>query len=411
MILLSIALGILAAILLLPSLSDAVSVARVVRRGPVPRPNSGTQTPRFLFLVPAHNEELLLPACLVSLRTMRYPSDRVDVVVVADNCTDRTAVIAQVAGVRCLVRHAPADPGKPRAIAWALTQVRVAEYDAVAIVDADTEVDRDFAAQLATAAPLTGKALQPYNGVSNRTENALTRMSAVLSAANHGLAYVLKTRAGVSVPLSAGMCIGSGVLAAHGWTVNSLSEDWELYALLTARGVPVEGVPGAHIRAQEAASLRASTSQRQRWTAGKVAVLLRYTWPLVRSREAGVARKLDALAELTAVGPVLHAGVVCLAVTTTLLVRPSGWTWIAVLLLAGLLRPLLYTVAAIWKDPEPLGAVRAFLFLPFYAVWRLYAALTTLAMLGGRGARPWVRTARDEPVRSEFPKALDPTVH
>jgi cellulose synthase/poly-beta-1,6-N-acetylglucosamine synthase-like glycosyltransferase len=408
MILLSIALGLLAAILFLPSLSDAVSVVRVARRGPVARSTRSAQTPRLLFLVPAHNEELLLPACLVSLRAMHYPGDRVDVVVVADNCTDRTAVIAQVAGVRCLVRNAPTDPGKPRAIAWALAQVRVAEYDAVAIVDADTEVDREFAAQLATAAPLTGKALQPYNGVSNRTENALTRMSAVLSAANHGLAYVLKTRAGVSVPLSAGMCIGSEILAAHGWTVSSLSEDWELYALLTTRGVSVEGVPGALIRAQEAASLQAGGSQRRRWTAGKVGVLLRYAWPLMRSREAGAARKLDALAELTAVGPVLHAGIVSLAVAATALVRPPGWDWIAAVLLAGLLRPLIYTVIAMGSDPEPMAALRAFLFLPFYAVWRLYTALTTLAMLGGR---PWVRTARGEPVRSELPKALDPTVH
>lgn len=399
MILLSVALSILAAVLFLPSFSDVVSVVRIALRRRAPRSRPAEQTPRFLCLVPAHNEELLLPACLASLRNMRYPARRVELVVVADNCTDHTAAIARAAAVRCLERNVPADPGKPRAIAWALTQVRVADYDAVVIVDADTEVDRDFAAQLATAAPLTHKALQPYNGVSNRTENALTRMSAVLSAANHGLAYVLKTRAGVSVPLSAGMCLGSGMLATHGWTVSSLSEDWELYALLTTRGVPVESVPGAHIRAQEAASLRDSGSQRRRWTAGKVGVLLRYAWPLMRSAEVGVARKLDALAELSAVGPVLHAGIVSLAAATALLVRPPGWTWIVGLLLGGLVRPLLYTIIAIAADPEPMGAVRAFLFLPFYAVWRLYTAVTTLAMLGGR---PWVRTARGEPVRSEL---------
>jgi len=227
----------------------------------------------------------------------------------------------------------------------------------------------------------------------------LTRMGAVLSAANHGLAYVLKTRAGVNVPLSAGMCIGSGVLAAHGWTVNSLSEDWELYALLTVRGVSIESVPGAYIRAQEASSLKNSASQRQRWTAGKVAVLWRYAWPLLRSRQPGWARKLDALAELSAVGPVLHFGVVTLAVAVTLLLHPPGWSWLAVMLGAGLVRPLIYTALAIGMDPEPLRAVRAFTFLPFYAVWRLYAAVTTLAMLGGR---PWVRTARGAAAQSEL---------
>ena len=397
MILLSITLSVLALVLLLPSLSDAVSLVRLsLRRGDAPPPRAA-QTPRFLFLVPAHNEELLLPACLVSLKRLRYPGERAEVVVIADNCSDRTADLARLAGVRCLVRTAPAEPGKPRAIAWALSELRAADYDGIVIVDADTEVERDFAAQLASAAPLSHKALQPYNGVSNRTENALTRMGAVLSAANHGLAYVLKTRAGVNVPLSAGMCIGSGVLAAHGWTVDSLSEDWELYALLTTRGIPVQSVPGAHIRAQEAASLEAGTTQRQRWTAGKVTVLFRYAWPLLRSREAGSRLKLDALAELSAVGPVVHGGIVSLAVAATLLLHPPGWGWLAASLGAGLLRPLTYTVAAIGTDPEPAQAVRAFLFLPFYAVWRMYTAVTTLAMLGGR---PWVRTARGNPARS-----------
>ncbi len=399
MILLSIALGLLAIMLLLPTVSDLVSLARLAFGRRVARPAPAARLPRFLLLVPAHNEELLLPACIASLKGLHYPSERVDVVVIADNCSDRTADIARAAGVRCLVRTAPADPGKPRAIAWALSQLRVTDHAAIVIVDADTEVDPEFAARLATAAPLENKALQPYNGVSNRTESALTRMSAVLSAANHGLAYVLKTRAGLNVPLSAGMCIGSGVLAAHGWGVDSLSEDWELYALLTTHGVPVESVPGAHIRAQEAATLRTSASQRRRWTAGKVGVLLRYAWPLLRSREAGAARKLDALAELTAVGPALQGGIVSLAVATTVLLHLPGWSWIVAFLAASLLRPMIYTIAAIGTDPEPLGAVRAFLFLPFYAVWRLYTAVTTLAMLGGR---PWVRTARGNPARSEL---------
>jgi cellulose synthase/poly-beta-1,6-N-acetylglucosamine synthase-like glycosyltransferase len=401
MILISIAVGLLAVVLLLPTLSDLMSLLRLAIGRGATTPRRAAQTPRFLFLVPAHNEELLLPACLDSLARGHYPAERVSIVVIADNCSDRTAHIARAAGVRCLERNAPADPGKPRAIAWALSQLRVGDYDAVVIVDADTEVDCSFAAQLASAAPLADKALQPYNGVSNRTENALTRMGAVLSEANHGLAYVLKTRAGVNVPLSAGMCIGSGVLTRHGWTVDSLSEDWELYALLTARGVPIESVPGARIRAHEASTLKTSASQRRRWTAGKTTVLLRYAWPLLRSRQAGLALKLDALAELSAVGPVLHLCGVTLAVAITLLLHPPGWSWLAAILGASLVRPLIYTVAAIGTDPEPVRAVRAFIFLPFYAVWRIYTAVTTLTMLGGQ---PWVRTARggEGPARSEW---------
>src|SRR5258708_33740040 len=108
-----------------------------------------------------------------------------DGVVIGDNCSDAPAAVARAAGVRCLVRTAPAQPGKPRALAWGLSQVPLPDYDGVVIVDADTEVDRDFAAQLAAAGPLPHRALQPNNGVLNPRANAPTRLAAVLSAPDH----------------------------------------------------------------------------------------------------------------------------------------------------------------------------------------------------------------------------------
>lgn len=389
---LSVALGLLAAALLLPSVSDLISMFRIMtRRRPRGALSRVVPPPRLLVLVPAHNEQLLLASCLRSLERMRYPRALVDITVIADNCNDRTGAIARAAGVRCLVRTAPDAPGKPRALAWALSQLPVRDYDGIVIVDADTEVDRDFAARIGEAAPLRHKALQPYNGVHNHSENALTRMAAILSAANHGLAYVLKNRAGLNVPLSVGMCIGSDVLASTGWTAYSLSEDWELYALLTARGVRIEGVPRARIDAQEASTLQASKSQRRRWTAGKLTVLFRHGWPLIRSRHTGVAQKLDTIAELCIAGPVVHLGIVALATAVTLLLHPPASRWLVGGLLATLLRPIVYTVAALGADPEPTQAIRAFAFLPVYAFWRIGIAVAALGMLGDK---PWFRTTR-----------------
>ena len=58
-------------------------------------------------VVPAHDEETLLPACLAALRMLpvrcRLP---VHVVVVADACTDQTAAVARAAGARVIGIHA-----------------------------------------------------------------------------------------------------------------------------------------------------------------------------------------------------------------------------------------------------------------------------------------------------------------
>lgn len=392
MIALTLLVGFVAAVLLLPTLSDFISLVRLMlgRERIAPRPSA--EQPRLLFLVPAHNEELLIESCVRSLINLRYPAERRRAVVIADNSTDRTAEIARGTGAQCLERHDLERPGKPRAIAWALSQLSLQDFDAVIIIDADTVVDRDFGLALAEAGPLRHKAFQAYFDVRNPTDGALTRMATVLAAANYRFAYALKRRVGLNAPLMGnGMCLGTGVLATHGWNAFTIAEDWELYTLYTTQGVPIESLPSARLYAEEARSLRQSSSQRQRWTAGKLTVLGRLLARLVRSRKITLAQKLDAVAELTAPGPVVHLGLVTALAALSAVVGPPEAATLLVALGGSVVRSAFYTVAGVTAQPNPLRCAAAFAFLPFYMVWRLGATITALKMLGNK---PWVRTAR-----------------
>jgi len=392
MIVLSVLIGLLAVLLLLPTISDLVSLVRLAL-GKRPAKRAPAQLPRLLFLVPAHDEEGGIESCVRSLMALRYPADRFAAVVVADNCTDRTPALARAAGAMCLERHDRALPGKPRAIAWALQQLPVNEFDAVVIIDADTVVDPGFGPALAVAAPVRDRAFQAYFDVRNPGDSPLTRMNAVLAAANYRFAYALKRRVGLNAPLMGnGMCLGSAVLAEHGWQAFTIAEDWELYALYTMLGVSIESLPGAHLYSQEARSLRQSSTQRQRWTAGKLTVLKRLIGRLLLSRKIGFTQKLDALAELTAPGPVLHLGLVVVIGALTALLQPPAASWLLLALGASVVRPAVYTIAGLAVQSEPLRATLAFAFLPFYLVWRLGNAVAALGQLGDK---PWVRTARD----------------
>jgi 1,2-diacylglycerol 3-beta-glucosyltransferase len=393
MIVLSLLLGAGAIVLLLPTLSDLASLVRVALRQGQP-PSRARDLPRLLFLVPAHNEELLIQSCLASLFRLDYPADRFEILVVADNCTDRTAQIVQEAGVRCLERSKPDLRGKPHALAWAISQISLRELESVVIVDADTTLRKDFARAVAQLAPLRHKAVQPYNDVANPEDNALTRMAAVLSAANHRFAYGLKNSAGLNVPLSAGMCVGTHLLQRYGWPVFSIGEDLEFYAFLTERGTRIEAAPGARLFAQEARSLRQSASQRKRWTGGKLTVLIRYSRRLLMSRRIGPAQKLDVIAELSSVGPAVHLGIVLTAIAAVVLAQPLGAIWIAAAFAASLIRLVIYATLAIAADPQPLRTLLAFGYLPFYTVWRLGTAVAALGMVGNK---PWVQTRRHTP--------------
>src|SRR5690242_16376925 len=65
---------------------------------------------RCTILVPAHDEETGIAATLASIRSQLAPQDRL--VVVADNCTDRTAAVAREAGAEVVERTDPARRGK-----------------------------------------------------------------------------------------------------------------------------------------------------------------------------------------------------------------------------------------------------------------------------------------------------------
>lgn len=398
MIVLSVLLATLALVLLLPTLSDLISLAKMVgRRGgraataDAAGSRAGAELPRLLFLVPAHDEELLIANTIASLRGVDYPADRMTVAVVADNCGDATAQVARQAGAEVLERSDTVRRGKPFAIEWALERLPVAEHDAVLVIDADSIVERDFAQAIAAAAPLRGKAVQSYNDVRNRGESALTRMAGVFGAARAVFMNELKQRAGLTVPFGNGLCIGSDVLARHGWTAFSICEDWELYAILTGLGVRVENVPGARVGAQEAKSLKQSSSQRQRWAAGKMTVLRQHFGPLLGSRRIGAHQKLDVIAELTGLGPAVHAGLVAVLIAAVQLLSLPGAQWLTVGLAASLVRPAVYTLLGLGVDPHPVRALLAFSYLPFYTVWRLAVQLLALTMLGNK---PWVRTQR-----------------
>ncbi len=98
---------------------------------------------RILALIPAHNEERILPAALSALATQSRRPDRV--VVVADNCTDRTVETARAAGVEVFETQGNADK-KAGALNQALDRLlpELDEDDFVFIQDADSVIRQEF---------------------------------------------------------------------------------------------------------------------------------------------------------------------------------------------------------------------------------------------------------------------------
>lgn len=98
-------------------------------------------------LIPAHNEEALLPLTLASLMSQSHRPERI--IVVADNCTDATVAIGRAAGAEVVE-----SVGNAHKKAGALNQVLATllpdqgDNDVVMVMDADTTLDDGFLAEV-----------------------------------------------------------------------------------------------------------------------------------------------------------------------------------------------------------------------------------------------------------------------
>jgi peptidoglycan/xylan/chitin deacetylase (PgdA/CDA1 family)/GT2 family glycosyltransferase len=96
---------------------------------------------RVSIVVPAYNEERLLPLCLDALLAQDYPG-AIEIIVVNNGSTDRTAEVAQRPGV--IVLHEP-QPGYRAALVRGFA---AATGEIIACTDADTRVPRHWVSRL-----------------------------------------------------------------------------------------------------------------------------------------------------------------------------------------------------------------------------------------------------------------------
>lgn len=79
---------------------------------------------RYAFIIAARNENAVIGNLIKSIKSQNYPSDLIDVIVVADNCTDNTAEIARSNGAIVYERFNNLLVGKGYALDYAFNKIK-----------------------------------------------------------------------------------------------------------------------------------------------------------------------------------------------------------------------------------------------------------------------------------------------
>lgn len=210
--------------------------------GSVPR--SPPRTP-VSIIIPARNEEGVLPNLLRSLQGQLMPQD--EVIVVNDHSEDGTGAVAERSGVKVLASlPAPAGwLGK----SWACYQgARAASGEVLVFLDADTTLDRDGLQRIVDAYLARGGVLsvQPYHRTVRPYEELSAFFNLVMMAAT-GAFTVLGDRIkpmglfGPAVVMSRQDYVNSG---GHEIVKGEVLEDVALGSALRKKGLAVHCLAG-----------------------------------------------------------------------------------------------------------------------------------------------------------------------
>lgn len=394
----------LAALALLPFylLLLAVLVAALLRRrdrGPIPCPPDSIP-PRFLVVIPAHDEETLIASTVRGCRALEYDPSRFSIHVIADNCSDRTAEHARDAGATVFERHDPTRRSKGHALETFFATIPEARpetgnYDAVVIVDADTRVAPDALNVFADSLSRGHDWVQAYYTVSNADASWRTRLMTYSFSLINGVWMVGLDRLGLGVGLKGnGMCFSKRGLARFPWRAYGLVEDMEFALMLRVAGERVHFRPDAIVYGEMVSrGGAAATSQRIRWEAGRKSLRAKFRKPIWSSPHLDWHEKIAYLIDLhfpplgqlgfATILPALAASAVSLKpeISEAFSLAPLVFAVYLFLLAIYAMSPFL-VMKLPWKYGFSLG------FAPAYLLWKA-------AKIAGRKPSSWIRTPRE----------------
>jgi cellulose synthase/poly-beta-1,6-N-acetylglucosamine synthase-like glycosyltransferase len=353
------------------------------RKSPILLPSSW----RVAIVVPAHNEESGIAACIQSLQQADTGDMRVDTYVIADNCTDRTASVAAKLGANVLERNSETERGKGYALHFAFTSLEHLSYDCYLIVDADTTVAHNFVTASAGRMREGAAAVQSRYLVSNLGESIRTRLMGLALRAFNVVRPLGRERMEISVGiLGNGFGLTQETLKAVPYGATSVVEDLEYHLSLVRSGRRVAFVDQTTVLGEMPVQGQGVKTQRSRWEGGRLRMLFEKSPMLARSVLRGRLNMLEPLLELLLLPLAFHVALLAVAISTPL----TAARYIGV---CGAAIVLLHLIAAIvvgggtWRDAATL------LVAPFYILWKLM--LIPSLLKNARSNNAWVRTSRN----------------
>ena len=252
------------------------------------KPHKRTYVNRFAVLIAARNEQGVIEHLIRSIQDQTYPSEYVDIYVVADNCTDGTAAVSRELGATVYERFNKTEIGKGYALDFLLTKISETHedgyYEGYFVFDADNVLDENFIYEMNRTYCDGHNIITSYRNSKNYGDNWIS--------AGYALWYVRESRfLNNSRYLLNSSCAvsGTGFFFSHkimkkcgGWKFFLLTEDIEFSVCNIIDGEKIAYCRGAYLYDEQPVKFRQSWRQRLRWSKGFLQVFAKHGAKLIK---------------------------------------------------------------------------------------------------------------------------------
>ena len=253
---------------------------------------SSSEYPLVSILVPAHNEEKVIERSILAMLKLSYPPDKIEIIVVNDNSSDKTGEILQrlkaqhpQRRIKMITTDAETGGrGKANALNIGLKQV---EGEYIAVYDADNTPE-PVSLRYLVAEIMSNKRYGAVIGkfrTRNKKANLLTRFINIETLSFQWMVqggkwklYRLCLLPGTNFIIRKSLLNEIG-----GWDNKAIAEDTELSIRIYLHGYQIAFMPHAVSWKQEPETLRVWLRQRTRWVKGNIYVLNKYLFTSLKN--------------------------------------------------------------------------------------------------------------------------------